>query len=235
MNRCLSTIIAAMLALAAAAQQLPQFDSYSFDGWTYNNPGIELSTANIGSGRVALYVNSLGMALTLTSPQFDCQGLDSIAASVLWYTGTFQDEDFDLSRASLTLAIDDTQGQPVDSVTCTPATTGSSRTLKLQLAVPRGMDACRLRFVSWTGDVISSGAIKRAAITAVAASPHEDILLGDVDRDGRISIADVTILIDTILMGDDGEIDIEAADVDRDGYLTIGDVTVLIDIILDRG
>ena len=234
MSKYLMTIIAALLTLSATSQELPQFDSYSYDGWSYNNPNIELTTENIAGGRVILYVNSEGLALMLTSPQFDCHGIDSIAAKVLWYTGTFQYDEFDLSRATLTMAIDDAMGQPLDSVTCTPTATGSSRTLKLQLAVPRGIETCRLRFASWTGDFISSGAIKRAIITAIAAPPHDDIVPGDVDGDGNASIADVTLIIDYMLQGNSSGMNLEAADVDQDGVIAISDITSLIDIILGR-
>ena len=227
--------IAALMTLSVVGQEVPQFDSYSFDGWCYNNPNIELSTENIAGGRVVLYVNSEDVALTLTSPEFDCHGIDSIAANVLWYTGTFYYEDFDLSRATLTMVIDNALGQPVDSVTCVPTATGSSRSLKLRLAVPSGLGTCRLRFVSWTGDLVSSGAIKRATITAIAASPHDDVLPGDVDGDGIASIADVTLIIDYMLQGNASGMNLEAADVDQDGIIAIADITSLIDIILNRG
>ena len=53
--------------------------------------------------------------------------------------------------------------------------------------------------------------------------------VGDVDHDGKISIADVTALIDYLLSGAEapGE-----ADVDHDTRITIADVTALIDILL---
>ena len=57
-------------------------------------------------------------------------------------------------------------------------------------------------------------------------------VLGDVDGDGSVGIADVTALIDIILNGSDGS---EAGDVDRDGIIGIADVTALIDIILSGG
>lgn len=234
MKRIILTTCAIMAMLAALAQELPQFTSSSFDGWTYNNPNIPLNSDNIGNGRIVLYVNSAGTVLMLTSPEFSCHGIDSIAASVLWYTATFQSSGFDLSRTALTMAIDNSMGQPIDSVTCIPTTTGSSRTLKLQLAVPHGLDTCRLRFVSWSADVKSSGAVKRALITAIAASPHDDTLFGDVDGDGHVTIADVSALIDILLFGC-GDDTFAIADIDKDGRITVGDVTTLIDMLLRGG
>jgi len=55
---------------------------------------------------------------------------------------------------------------------------------------------------------------------------------GDVNMDGRISIDDVTDLIDILLGSVLTVYDMNAADVDRDGRITISDVTDLIDMLL---
>jgi surface protein len=57
-------------------------------------------------------------------------------------------------------------------------------------------------------------------------------LLGDVDGDGNVGIADVTALVDYIL-DHSNEIVADAADVDLDGKIGIADVTVLIDYLLN--
>ena len=59
-------------------------------------------------------------------------------------------------------------------------------------------------------------------------------LNGDVDGDGRISIDDVTILIDYLVTGDNVTIDPTKADVDHDGIVKIDDVTLLIDYLLNN-
>ena len=57
-----------------------------------------------------------------------------------------------------------------------------------------------------------------------------EVLRGDVDGDGKLSIADVTALIDLLLSGTP---DIPAeADVDGDTHASIADVTALIDLLL---
>jgi hypothetical protein len=64
-----------------------------------------------------------------------------------------------------------------------------------------------------------------------------DLLIGDVNRDGQITIADVTALVDIILGKDDVEpyrYDHLAADVDRNGTITISDVPSLVNIILGQ-
>jgi len=56
--------------------------------------------------------------------------------------------------------------------------------------------------------------------------------LGDVNRDGSVSIGDVTALIDYLLGGDASSVDTAAADVNEDHSISIGDVTALIDLLL---
>lgn len=62
-------------------------------------------------------------------------------------------------------------------------------------------------------------------------------LLGDVNGDGSITIADVTALVNIILGKDDVEpykYNHEVADVNDDGHITIADVTALVNIILGK-
>ncbi len=63
------------------------------------------------------------------------------------------------------------------------------------------------------------------------------LLRGDVNRDGQITIADVTALVNIILGKDNGPTpvyDHAAADVNTDGSITIADVTALVNIILGK-
>ena len=55
---------------------------------------------------------------------------------------------------------------------------------------------------------------------------------GDADGDGKVTIADVTTLIDYLLSGNAGSVDIMGADADNDDKVTIADVTTLIDFLL---
>ena len=54
-------------------------------------------------------------------------------------------------------------------------------------------------------------------------------LVGDVNGDGVLSVSDVTLLVNIILMGDDNSL----ADVNNDGIISVADVTLLVDIILN--
>ena len=69
----------------------------------------------------------------------------------------------------------------------------------------------------------------KAALTVTKASNYEP---GDVNCDGRISISDVTTLIDHLLNNDPQPFSYDAADVNRDGSISIGDVPALIDILM---
>ena len=60
----------------------------------------------------------------------------------------------------------------------------------------------------------------------------ENLILGDVDGDGEVSISDVSVLVDYLLQGDQVQIDLDNADVDGDGEVTISDVSALIDKLL---
>ena len=234
-NRLFISLIAFILmGLCSFAQELPRFASSSFEGWVYDNPWVELTSSNISKGRIVLYVTSQGVVLTLTSPTFSCQDIDSINAAVTWNTPGVTDSSYDVSKTALTMAIQDTDGTPLDSVTVTPTEPNTSNhTLSLTLAVPKGLATATLRFVSWDANVVSSGAVKRIILTAIAANEPEqpEVMPGDVNGNGYLDIDDVTCLIKHLLYGT-SSINPAAADVDQDGSIAISDVTTLIHKLL---
>ena len=59
-----------------------------------------------------------------------------------------------------------------------------------------------------------------------------EVRIGDVNRDGFVTISDVTALIDYLLGGDESMIDLLAANVNQNESVTIADVTALIDLLL---
>ena len=71
-------------------------------------------------------------------------------------------------------------------------------------------------------------------VTDVTAQylPYLDVVIGDVNGDGMVAIADVTALIDYLLGGEATAVDLDAADVTCDGNIAISDVTALIDLLL---
>ena len=71
----------------------------------------------------------------------------------------------------------------------------------------------------------------------VSLNRPSDVLLGDVNKDGEITIADVTALVNIILGKDNGPEPLynhDAADVNEEGGITIADVTALVNIILGK-
>ena len=65
-------------------------------------------------------------------------------------------------------------------------------------------------------------------IAAIESFPEP----GDVDGDSKVSIADVTALIDYLLTLDGTGISQTNADVDNDNKISIADVTAIIDTLL---
>jgi hypothetical protein len=66
----------------------------------------------------------------------------------------------------------------------------------------------------------------------VGYEPPVDQVLGDINGDGIAGIADVTDLIDALLAGTAGSLDLSVADCDHTGEVSISDATALIDYLL---
>ena len=88
--------------------------------------------------------------------------------------------------------------------------------------LPEGVDyrECNIKF-SYPGAYIIFKAMQGEKST---------LIKGDVDRNGKVNVSDVTALINMIL--DITEKDMESADVDGNGKINVSDVTALINIIL---
>ena len=61
-----------------------------------------------------------------------------------------------------------------------------------------------------------------------------EVLIGDVNGDSDVNIADVTALVNIILGKYSAEYNLKAADVNQDGLTTVADVTALVNIILGK-
>ena len=78
---------------------------------------------------------------------------------------------------------------------------------------------------------VSGSEVSFADETCTVTGPTA-FMMGDVDGDGSITIADVTALIDMLLEGRTNIADCPAADYDGDSSITVADVTALIDYLL---
>ena len=222
MKKSLMIALILILSVSVAAQELPQFAYNNYEGWIYNNPGLELNPQTIGGAQIRLYVDSQGLVLSLVSPEFSCADLDSICTEVKWRSES--------PTVALTMALDDADGNPLDSAVCLPSGSSSNQTLIFTVPVPRDLSTARVRFVSWNAVAATSGAIRIVTMTGIASSAHE-VHLGDVDGDGNVTISDVTVLI-RYLLSKSGNINMEASDTDCDGTITINDVSTLINMLL---
>lgn len=71
---------------------------------------------------------------------------------------------------------------------------------------------------------------EQCTVTYVTASKK-----GDVNNDGKVTIIDLTVLIDYLLGDDVSQINLDNADVNDSQGITIADATVLIDLLLSNG
>ena len=71
--------------------------------------------------------------------------------------------------------------------------------------------------------------------TVIVTLAGDDFIRGDVNGDGKVSIADVTTLIDYLLGMEPEQINLDAVDCNQDDRTSIADVTALIDFLLGLG
>ena len=94
--------------------------------------------------------------------------------------------------------------------------------------------------MTWSGqrndmglaDIVEQDGI--ITFNVVNSNGSEPLIMGDVDGDGMVGIADVVELIDYILAGSVSVTEHPAANLDVDGVISIADLTELVDIILSK-
>ena len=89
-------------------------------------------------------------------------------------------------------------------------------------------DATRYRIQQTAGN--KNNPIYIDDITIYYTAKGFEVIRGDVNRDGKVNVTDVTALVNMILGSIDK--DEESADVNGDGKINVSDVTALINIIL---
>ena len=70
------------------------------------------------------------------------------------------------------------------------------------------------------------------AMSSLTVTKAASFIIGDVNCDGKVSIVDVTTLINHLLGGNPEPFNAAAADANTDSKISIGDVTSIIDILL---
>lgn len=129
---------------------------------------------------------------------------------------------------SLLEAVDD-----ADNMASLAVTTAVSADESVARAVVRGLDLIVTAVdPGQTVVTVTTDSNGRMATCSFMVTVTGATVAGDVNGDGNISIADVTMLIDVILSQDlDGN---AQADVNQDGAVNIIDVTALIDMLLKK-
>lgn len=216
-------LVIALFTVMLCRAQVPQFSSSEYDGWIYNNPNIALEQNTIINNKIALYVVSNGLVLSLTSPTFACQMGEYIDMEVQWITPQWQNENFLVEWVALTAALLDENGMTVDSVTSIPDPVSRTNHLNMSLTVPRSIQQARLRFVAWKSIVSNCGIIREIKTNCGNRA--------DVNGDGEVSIADINAIINVILGLDETPEMILKADVNGDGEVNIPDVNKVIEVI----
>ena len=127
------------------------------------------------------------------------------------------------------------------------------QTSKMTISVPAGSTISKIEMVGskveftanvgefaegiWTGEAQSveftyTGSGTKQIKTITVTYSNGDILLGDADGDGEVSIADVTKVVNYILTNETTGLIFENADVDGSGTLDINDISGIVAIIL---
>ena len=87
-------------------------------------------------------------------------------------------------------------------------------------------------FEAYAGNVTASDATMLQIVLDENAEDAPNYMRGDVDNNGEVNIADVTVLIDYLLSGNATGVNLDASDTNLDTQVTIADVTRLIDYLL---
>ena len=123
-----------------------------------------------------------------------------------------------------------------DGTSLTLAVNGNATLSETNLTMKQGEWTEYVLTLTGSGQVsITFTPAKRFFLDEVMAVSES--MAGDVNKDGRVDISDVTALIDIVLGKDSTQpyqYDHDAADVNDDGKTDISDVTALIDIILGK-
>ena len=222
MKHILFFLVAFCSVSMAWGVNLPQFSGTNYEGWVYSRDDRELNSGNINGNLITLFTTGAGNQYTLTSPEFSTYGLDSLIVTTTWHI-TKDNQHFDLSKTELTVALVDANGETMDSVKCmAPNKDQFNHKLVAQLGRNSNWPKlARLRLVAWLADEWSCGAVRKVEV--------EGVVGGDVNGDGEVGIADVTLLVNALLT-DSKDL---RYDVNHDGEVSIADVTALVNLLLD--
>jgi len=205
------------------ASELAHFDPYSFNAWDYTRPGFNLSTQNISGDNVNLYKNGT-VDYTLISPLFSKGNSSKIIVDFKGKSNRYNNDNYDAYKGSPTVELLDVNGNVVNSCFYEFVDKVRARefTVSFDLKNLEG-DVFKVRIACWNADMNCALSVNEVVIKGLIA--------GDVDGDGSITSADVTVLYNYLINNESSSL--VDGDVDGDGSITSGDVTVVYNKLLE--
>lgn len=227
----MKTLISLILLIAASsmampAQELIRFDSdpQNYNNWTYTRESVELTSANITGNKINLYKGDSGQDYTLVSPAFQRGSLRQLSISVKGRSQSYNNTNYSAYKGSPTVEILDGEGNVLKSCFHEFNDKVRERAFTVEIDLTDVVASpLRLRVACWNANIVSALSINEV----VVSSAH---LMGDVDGDGSVTSADVTVLYNWLLNNDDSNL--VDGDVDGDGSVTSGDVTCAYNILI---
>ena len=114
--------------------------------------------------------------------------------------------------------------------------TGNTYKNEFSITLPSDWNADNMHVVAFISRPLRNNALTDLYVTNTNMRKlgefDEPTMAGDVDNDGKVSIDDVTALINYLLTGNATDINLEGADCDPNGTINIDDVTTLINYLI---
>ena len=208
------------IAQAETVDTIAQFDNTHYDGWVYSKTTVPLSSSNIMQNKINLYGDYI-----LTSPLMNSGGVDSISVSVKTHSN-INTSSYNPTQGSPTFTLIDENGNELTSVFYKFEDAQEHRAFSVK------MDLCNVEAtqfklqLSCKDATLNSALAIREVIVERLAAP----VLGDVDGDGTVTSADITVIYNYLLDGDSTSI--VNGDQDGDGAITAGDITFIYNLLM---
>lgn len=230
MRKTIVLILVALLALPAmGAVTLASFSGNDFEGWVYTRDAtvVELNRTNIVGKRIMLF-NEGDNSYTLISPELNLSGVRKIELAATLHNDNTDDRNYKPAKTSPTFELITADDEVVATVTVAIAKEEFTYNIVTALDVPADAPGpLRLRLALWQADVHNALAVTKVTVTADDAPVPAQ---GDVNADGTVNGADVTVLYNVLL---DNAVPAGNADVNDDGQVNGSDVTALYNLLLN--
>ncbi|MBQ8051896.1 MAG: VCBS repeat-containing protein [Bacteroidaceae bacterium] len=223
------------------------FEHYSRTGLAVmNQGGLALGNLSnrgmvdaliVGNDVAATYHN-FNSPTTLPSAPSGVQAVKNADGSITVTWQAASEEGLAASVLSYNIYVRDEETGNVSMILPADIATGRLKTLQDMQNAVRGLLSYTIKPKNGKRFTIGVQTIDPAFVTSAFATTTLSLTSpGDVNKDGSITIADVTALVNIILGKDNGDTplyDHSAADVNADGIISIADVTALVNLILGK-